>query len=179
MLRRALCIAGLLGSVTAGAYAEDVSIQGCNELLEGEVGVREAAGDVGDTLRVNVTVHAASAIDAFVLAVDVPPGLLTYVGTERGDLTASFQLFGGNWFPGLSQVRIVAGHTAPIPAGATGRLAVVVFEVSAPGQGAFGTSGLQDDLESHVSCEDVHGTSAVDRVAWGRAKGLYRSGARR
>lgn len=159
----------------APAHASDLVIEGCNELLAGEIGVREAIANVGEFVEVAVTVNATDPIDAFQLELDVPPGVLSYVRTDRGDLTTSFDLLDGHWFAPTSRVRIVGvDPVAGLPAGSVGRLAVVVFQVIASGAGAFGTSGLGDDLDSYVSCEDIHDTSNIPPAEWGRIKALYR-----
>jgi hypothetical protein len=168
--------AGFVGLLLAAgpSAAADVVIEGCNELLPDEVGVREAIGDVGDTVSVAVTVHATSPVDAFQVELEVPPGLLSYVRTDPGDLTTSFDLLGGNWFPVTSRVRIVGVDVTGFPAGSIGRLAVVVFQVAAPGTGVFGTTNLADDLAGYVSCEDAHDPSHVLSTEWGSIKSLYR-----
>ena len=168
-------LAGLL-LLAPAAPAADLVIQGCSELLSGEVGVREAVGNVGDLVEVPITIHTMSSVDAFGLEVEVPEGLLTYVRTDPGDLTSGFELFGGNWFSATSRVRIVAGGNTAIPSGVVGRLAVLVFQVAAAGSGAFSTvtEGFTDDLAGYVSCEDVHGTTRIPPVEWGQVKALYR-----
>jgi hypothetical protein len=170
----ALLFLALLATPTPGA-AQDILVEGCNELLAGEIGVASLAGSVGQQLSLPVTVNADSEIHAFVLQVDLPPGLLSYVRTDRGTLTTGFQQLGGNFFAGPDRVRIVGLDSGVgIPPGAAGTLAVLVFQVVAPGTGAFGTSALQDDLAAYSSCEDLHGTSAVSVGTWGRTKAAYR-----
>lgn len=175
--RPLLALLGCALVAASPATAADLVIEGCNYRLPGEIGVREAAADVGQTVEVAITVNAITAIDSFLLELDVPPGVLSYVRTDRGELTQSFWLLDGNWFEATNQVRIVGFGDSPIPDGSVGRLAVVVFEVVAPGAGAFGTSGLEDDLRSgaYVSCEDEHPTTRILPSEWGRVKALYRS----
>ena len=178
--RAAGCILGtallLAATGVAPAAAADLVVQGCSELLSGEVGVREAVGNVGDFVEVPVTIHTMSAVDAFGLEVLIPAGLLTYVRTDPGDLTSGFELFGGNRFTGPDRVRVVAGGSTAIAAGTVGRLAVLVFQIAAPGSSAFATvtEGFTDDLVGYVSCEDVHGTTRIPPVEWGQVKALYR-----
>lgn len=176
MTRRPPASMWILGAVLAAtpAPAADLIIEGCNELQAGEVGVREAVANVGDTVEVPITVNATDGISAFQLELDVPPGVLAYVRTDPGDLTASFLLFDGRSFTGPDRVRIVGVDATGIPAGSVGRLAVVVFQVIAPGVGSFGTSRLLDDLEGYVSCEDVHDTNNIPIKEWGQIKALYR-----
>lgn len=155
--------------------SQDLTVEGCNERLAGEVGVASLSGSVGQELSVPVTVHATSDIHAFVLQVDLPPGLLNYVRTDRGTLTSAFGQLGGNYFASPDRVRIVGlDNGSGIASGAVGTLAEIVFQVAAAGDGALGTSALQDDLSAYVSCEDAHGTSPVSTSTWGRTKATYR-----
>jgi hypothetical protein len=178
----AACLAALPIALLAAALPArgnvDVVVEGCNQMGPREVGVRELSAEIGATVEVAITVNTATAaepIDAFQLWLDVPPGLLSYVRTDPGDLTAGFDLVDGHWFDS-NRVKIVGiAGTSPVPLGVTGHLAVVVFEVVGAGSGAFGTSGLDDDLGAFVSCEDVHGTSRVLETEWGRIKALFRS----
>jgi hypothetical protein len=177
MMRRPPASIWILGAVliAAPAPAADLVVEGCNELLPGEVGVREVVANVGDTVEVAITVNATDPIDAFQLELDVPPGLLAYVRTDPGDLTASFLLLEGRSLTAPDRVRIVGTDTAGgFPARSVGRVAVVVFQVIAPGTGSFGTSALQADLLGYVSCEDAHDTSNIPVTEWGRIKSLYR-----
>jgi len=171
----AVCLVGAFLFAPGLCRGADLVVQGCNQLQPGEVGVREAIGDIGDTVSVAVTVNASHAIGAFVLDVDLPaPGLLTYVRTDRGNLTASWAVLGGHYFSASNQVRIGGFDATGIAAGSAGRLAYMVFVVAAAGTGAFGTSDLLDDLSTYVSCEDVHGTSHLTSTEWGSIKSLYR-----
>jgi len=169
----AVCLVGALFAAPRPGVAADLVIEGCNERLPHEVGVREAVGDIADTVRVAVTVNADTPIAAFRLNLDVPPGVLSYVRTERGDLTSAWFALSGHWFADSSQVRILAIDDPGMAAGSVGRLAVVVFVVTAAGTGAFGTSGFQDDLAEYISCEDVHDTSHITQSEWGGIKALY------
>jgi hypothetical protein len=170
----ALCLAGALLVAPRPGVAADLEIQGCNQLQWGEVGEREAVGDIGDTVRVAVTVNASAPISALQLNLDVPPDVLSYVRTERGNLTSAWFALGGHWFPDSSRVRIIGVDDTGIAAGSIGRLAVVVFVVTAAGTGAFGTSGLQAGLLNYISCEDAHDTSHIPQTEWGSIKALYR-----
>jgi hypothetical protein len=171
----ALCLAGALVVAPRPGIAADLEIQGCNELLPHEVGVREAVGDIGDTVRVAVTVNATAPIFSFVLNVDVPPGVLSFVRADPGDLTAAWAVLAGHWFDSTSQVRIGGfDPSLTIPTGSVGRLAVMVFVVTAAGTGAFGTSDLRDGLGNYVSCEDAHDTSHIPQTEWSNIKALYR-----
>lgn len=171
-----MLLAALL--VPVSALAADLVVEGCNEQLEGEVGVREVVADVGQFVEVPITVHVkgGDTLDAILFSLDVPPGVLTYVRTDRGALTTDPDwLLNGNWFPQTNQVRIVGFNAVtPIPANTIGPVAVVVFQVTAGGVAAFGTSGLSDGLLDYVSCEDAHGTSRIEPTEWGRVKSLYR-----
>jgi hypothetical protein len=158
-----------------GAGAADLVIDGCNERLAGEIGIRELAGDVGETVSVNVTMHTTGPVDAMVLEIEVPPGVVDYVGTAPGELTQGFT-FGGNWFAAASKVRIVASNPNPIPAGTVGRIAEITFLVTAPGSGdAFVLGNFLDDAAAYVSCFDVHGPTPVEAASWGRVKARYGS----
>ncbi|MFN8177995.1 MAG: hypothetical protein U0167_08705 [bacterium] len=170
----AVCLVGALLAAPRLVLAVDLVVEGCNELQPHEVGVREAVGNIADTVRVAVTVNAIAPIAAFVLDVDVPPGVLSLVRAERGDLTAAWAVLSGHQFTATTPVRIGGfdpAHT--IAAGSVGRLAVMVFVVTAAGTGAFGTSGLLDDLANYISCEDVHNTSHITESEWGGIKALY------
>ena len=177
MNRRPSVSLWILGALLAAspAPAADLVIEGCNELQAGEVGVRAAVANVGDTVEVAITVNATRSIQSFQLELDVPPGLLAYVRTDAGDLTASFLLLDGRSSSSPDRIRIVGVDETGIPAGSVGGLAVVVFQVIAPGTGAFGTSGLQDDLQGYYSCEDLHDTIRIPAAEWGQIKALYRS----
>ncbi|MBZ0267594.1 hypothetical protein K8I85_05520 [bacterium] len=151
-------------------------MSGCDQRQPGEVGVGSLQGSIGQTLSVPVSLHAVTSIEAFLLRVDFPPGVLTYVRTDPGNLIGVGDWLNGNLFPADNYVKIV-GITAsgtPIPAGESGTLATLVFQVAAAGVGEFGTSELGDELVGYVSCEDAHGTSAVSPLAWGRVKAAYR-----
>lgn len=165
-------LAGLLVAVPVAAA--DLEIQGCNEMLAGEVGVREAVGNVGEFVEVPITVHTTGTVQAFVLELQVPSGLLSYVRTDVGNLTSGFVACDGAYFPSTHTLRIAGFSTAPIPSGASGRLAVAVFQVVAPGSGTFTTGAFADDLTGYVSCEDVHGSTRIPQVEWGKVKALYR-----
>ncbi len=171
----ALLAAGICIAMTASpAPAADLIVEGCNEMLSGEVGVREAVGNVGDTIQVPITVNATSDIDAFSVDLMVPTGGLQYVDTQPGDLTEDYELVDGHPIaPGV--VRVAGIGTLPIPSGAAGRIAVVRFLIVGPGAGAFSTDRLLDDLAGYVSCEDVHGTTRITPVEWGKVKALYRN----
>jgi len=168
----AIAAAALLGAGAAGAA--DLVIDGCNEMLAGEIGIRELTGDVGDTVSVNVTMHTTGPVDAMFLEVEVPPGVVDYVGTAPGELTQSFT-FGGHWFAGASMVRIVAIDPTPIPAGTAGRIAEITFVVTAADSGsAFALGSFLDDVAGYVSCFDIHGPTAVEAMSWGRLRAGYR-----
>lgn len=173
----ALGIGAALALAAPALRAQDLIVEGCNEQLAGEVGVWQGVGNVGETIAVPITVHATGPIDAFVLNVDLPPGVLSYVRTDRGSLMPqSGSTLRGHFFSATNQVRIegIISQGSAIPMGATGQIAVVVLQVVAPGGGAFGTSRLLDDLSTYVSCEDIHGTTAVESLRWGRIKAAYR-----
>jgi len=160
----------------ASVRAQDLVVSGCDERQPGEVGVGSLQASIGQTVAVPVSLHAVTNIEAFLLQVDFPPGVLSYVRTDPGNLIGTGDWLNGNLFPADHYVRI-AGITAsgsPIPAGASGTLATVVFQVTAAGVGEFGTSNLADQLLGYVSCEDAHGTSAVAPSPWGRVKAAYR-----
>ncbi|MCA9753603.1 MAG: hypothetical protein KC591_15520, partial [Gemmatimonadetes bacterium] len=173
--RRVALLAGTLAAALAPTFAAaaDLTLQGCNELLAGEVGIRELIGNVDDVITVPVTVHTLGPIDAFRLEVEVPPGLVEYVSTSPGNLTQSFT-FGGNWFDAQSKVRIVGSNVNPIPGGSVGRLAEITFRVLASGDDVFTLSGFLDDLTTYQSCYAAHGPSPVDVLGWGRIKSTYR-----
>jgi len=164
--------ATLLGAGAGGAA--DLVIDGCNEMLAGEIGIHELTGDVGNTVSVNVTMHTTGPVDAMVLEIAVPPGVVDYVGTTPGELTQSFT-FGGHWFAAESMVRIVASNPAPIPAGIAGRIAEITFVVTAADSGgAFALGSFGDSIAGYVSCFDIHGPTAVEATSWARIRAQYR-----
>lgn len=167
--------AACLAAAAGPARAADLVVEGCSEMLAGEVGVREAVGNVGDFIQVPITVHATSDIEAFSVDLVVPAGVLEYVDTLPGNLTQGYELVDGHFFSASGVVRIAGIGTAAIPTGAVGQMAVVVFEVVGPGAGAFATDRLIDDLTGYVSCEDVHDTTRITPTEWGKVKALYRS----
>jgi hypothetical protein len=174
-LGRRAGVAVLVTAWAAVAAAQDLVIEGCDERLAGEIGVGELVGNVGQTVNVPVSIHSTTDVDAFLLSVDVPVGVVSYVRTDPGNLTGNFDFIDGNFFSTTSRVRVIGVEVEnAIPAGTTGVLAYLVFEIVAPGAWAFGTSGFGDDIAGYVSCEDVHGTSAVEPTRWGRVKSLYR-----
>ncbi len=147
-------------------------VEGCNELLSGEIGVRELQGAVGDSVDVAVTVHTLGSIDAFGLNLSFPPELLSYVNLSPGDLTAGFTNLSAQESGG---VVTLGGFTlgAPIPTGAAGRIAYLRFVVIGTGSGSFATSSYVDDLQAYHSCESAHGTSPVAAESWGTIKARF------
>jgi hypothetical protein len=175
MMRKLLLLAAL-GLVTAAPVrAADVTILGCNERLAGEIGVREVLADVGDTVEVAVTVNTVGNVAVFGLDIAFPTNLLSFVRADPGELTSGWTLLRGDLAPSQSVVKI-GGYKdgTPIPAGTTGRLAVMVFEVIAAGSGSFSTVALVDDLSGYTPCESVHTPTKVHRRTWGAVKELYR-----
>jgi hypothetical protein len=157
------------------APAQDAVVLGCNEQLEGEIGIRELVGSVGEIIEVPVTIHTTGPVDAFRLEVEVPEGVLVYLGTAAGELTDSFSFVGGNWFENPSRVRILGYGTVPIPAGASGQIAVITFQVAAAGSGEFVTPGdeFQDDIFGYIPCAEVHGPNRITEKTWATVKALY------
>lgn len=150
-------------------------MNGCDQRLAGEVGVGSLVGSVGQQIAVPVSLHAVTVVDAFTLDVDLPAAGLSFVRADGGTLFSGWAFFGGHYIASGNLVRIVAAdNTWPIAAGSVGTVASLVFQVTAAGAGEFGTSNLQDDLAGYVSCEDAHGTSAVEAGSWGRVKAGYR-----
>lgn len=166
--------AAMLVAAGGGALAADVTVLGCNERNPGEVGIRELVADVGDTVAVAVTVHTTAKIDAFALDVSFPNGLLSYVRTDPGDLTAGFSppIF-GRFVDAQGTVRLGGWDPTGIPAGSIGSLAVIHFEVLAAGVDSFSTGAYVDDLEGYVACESAHSPTKILQEAWGRVKALY------
>jgi hypothetical protein len=160
-------------AATVPSLAADASVLGCNERLAGEVGIRELAGDVGDTVGVAVTVRTTGSVDAFALDVFFPEHLLSFDGVDPGSLTAGWTLSGAH-LPALHVVRLGGFSASPIPSGAVGRLAVLRFRVDAAGVDSFATGSYLDDLAGYVACESAHAPTAVQTTAWGRVKSLYR-----
>ena len=158
----------------SAAGAADLVIDGCNEMLAGEIGIHELTGDVGNTVSVNVTMHTTGPVDAMVLEIAVPPGVVDYVGTTAGELTQGFT-FGGHWFAGVSMVRIVASNPTPIPAGTAGRIAEITFVVTAADSGgAFALGNFGDSIAGYVSCFDIHGPTPLEATSWARVRAEYR-----
>ena len=154
----------------------DTIVLGCNEGNPGEVGVRELVADVGDTVRVAVTLHTLGAVDAFSLDIAFPTNELAYVRTERGELTADFGSLEGTFRAADGAVQVSGFNLYPIPAGALGRLAWISFEVVAAGSGAFTSSNYLDDIRAplgYVACESAHPPTSVSVASWGRVKSLY------
>jgi hypothetical protein len=169
--------AGVLAASPARTSSRaETLISGCNERNIGEIGIRELAANVGDTVCVAVTVHSSNEIDSFSLDVAFPTDLLRYVDTAPGDLTEDFFLFSGSYLPGQGQVRVSGAHIAPIASGTTGLLARIRFEVAAPGTGVFETGDYLDDISGYVACEDVHPPTALNGSSWGTLKSRFRAG---
>ncbi len=180
MVRHPPCLAATLlvaclAVAASPAPAADLVVEGCNVMEPGEVGVREALGNVGEFVQVPITVNTTSAIEAFTVDLVIPTDLLVFVDALPGDLTAGFSILDGDFNEETGKVRIGGFGLTPIPAGVAGRLAVVVFEVVAAGTGAFATDRLADGLSGYVSCEDVHGTTRITPTEWGKVKALYRN----
>jgi hypothetical protein len=169
-------MAGLVLAAIAGfpgrSCAQATVVEGCNELLSGEIGVRELHGAVGDSVDVAVTVHTLGSIDAFGLNLSFPSELLSFVVLSPGDLTAGFTNLSAQESGG---VVTLGGFTLgeSIPSGAAGRLASLRFVVIAPGTGSFATSSYVDDVQAYHSCESVHGTSPVSAASWGAIKARF------
>jgi hypothetical protein len=173
---RALAVACCLTFAAPGADAADTTILGCNEGNPGEIGVRELVADVGDTVRVAVTIHTTNPVDAFSLDVAFPTDLLAYVSIEGGELTSGFGWLVGTFHAEDGAVRISGFDIDPIASGAYGRLAWISFEVLAPGDGEFSSSNYIDDIRSalgYVSCESAHTPTSVEESSWGRLKAAY------
>jgi hypothetical protein len=161
---------------TSNANAADTTIFGCNEGKPGEIGVRELVADVGDTVRVAVTIHTTNPVDAFSLDVAFPTDLLAYVSIERGELTSGFSWLDGTYRAADGAVRVSGFDLDAIASGAYGRLAWISFEVLAPGDGEFSSSNYIDDIRSalgYVSCESAHTPTSVEESSWGRLKAAY------
>jgi hypothetical protein len=174
MIRKMQFLAVLGLALGAPARAADVTVLGCNEMLPGEIGVRELVGDVGDTVGVAVTVHTTGDVDAFGLDIAFPTNLLSYVRTDLGELVAAWPIASGTLKPAQGLVRIGGLNGTPIPAGVSGRLAVMFFVVETAGAGSFATVGLVDDLAGYTPCESVHTPTKIERKTWGAVKDLYK-----
>ncbi len=155
------------------AGAQDLTVEGCDERLAGEVGVAALNGNIGQEIGVPISVRTTGNVEAFVLDLELPAGVLTYLRTEPGNLTGGFDLLNGNFFSSTNEVRVSGIAQTPIPPDMVGELAIIVFRVESAGSGAFATSGFLDDISAYVSCEDVHGTSPVEPLSWGRVKASY------
>jgi len=173
-MRKLLLLAALGLATVVPVRAADVTILGCNERLAGAIGVRELLADVGDTVQVAVTVHTAGDLDAYGLEVSFPTGLLSYVRTDPGELTAGWSVSQGTLKPALGVVQVDGWNRTPIPGGVSGRLAVLVFAVDAAGSGRFTTGGLVGDLVGYSPCETIDTTTKIERRTWGAVKELYR-----
>ncbi len=154
--------------------AQDALIEGCSVVEVGELGVGGLAGDVGQYVDVPVYIHTSDEVDAIQVEVAFPTGVLSYVHTQPGVLTAGFTNLGGNFVGG--RVR-VAGLTigAPIPPATEGTIAIVRFEVNAAGSGFFDMpeSFYAGDLGGYAFC-DSSNASPVEPDTWGCVKGRYR-----
>lgn len=174
---RTIAVALATWMVASTAQAADTTVLGCNEGNPGEVGVRELVADVGDTVRVAVTLHTLGAVDAFALDVTFPTDQLAYVAIERGELTSGFSWLEGTYRATDGAVRISGFDLTPIPASTSGRLAWISFEVVAPGSGEFASSNYVDDIREslgYVACESVHAPTSFREATWGRLKAAYR-----
>ncbi len=162
----------------APSFAQTTVVSGCNELLAGEVGVRELAAAVGDSVDVAVTIRTVGTIEAFGLDLVFPAAILSFVGLTPGDLTSDFTNISALEDDG---VVTVGGFTLEeaIPSGAAGRLAYLRFVVTAPGTGSFVTHSYVDDLQAYHSCESVHGPSSVERDSWAAIKAGFQAPAPR
>lgn len=170
-----VCLWTCLLAAAAPVRAQDLVVSGCDQREAGEIGVGSLQGSIGQQIAVPVSLHAVTVVDAFTLDVDLPAAGLAFVRIEPGTLFSGWTFFGGHYIGSGNLVRIVAAdNTQPIAAGSVGTVAFLVFEVTAAGAGEFGTSNLQDDLVGYVSCEDAHGTSAVEAASWGHVKAGYR-----
>jgi hypothetical protein len=159
----------------APARAADVTVLGCNEGNAGVIGVRELLGDVGDTVGVAVTVHTVAAVAEFGLDLAFPTQLLTYVRTDPGSLTAGRGWpIRGTFRPAEGVVRIGGLDPSAIPAGTTGSLAVVQFEVTAPGMDTFATRAFLGDLTGYDACNSSSTPTHINFETWSGVKALYR-----
>lgn len=152
--------------------AQTTTILGCSERLAAEIGVREFVGNVGDTLRVGITIHTSNSVDAFGFQLDYPESLVSYVGLENGNLTVGFtQLSAADSGDHLT----IAGFSLnpDIPAGQVGTLAFVKFRADSAGQDQFRTQAYVDDIAGYIPCEAIHTPSPVAPTTWGRIKSLY------
>jgi hypothetical protein len=164
----------LAASTPPDCRAQTTIVAGCNELVSGEIGVRELMGSVGDTVSVAVTAHTISPVSAFGLDLEFPEALLGYVDLAPGDLTAGFTNLSAQASGGVVTIGGFTLGTA-IPTGAAGRLAHVRFVVLAPGASAFSTSRFVDAIQGYASCEDEHGPSAIAPSTWSRVKSLFQA----
>jgi hypothetical protein len=175
MRGRLLVAAGAVLVLSGTAVsAPDVVVLGCNEGNAGEVGVRELLGAVGDTVGVPVTVHTVAPLDAFGLDLTFPTHLLGYVRTDPGNLTAGWWTVTGSYRAAESAVRIGGLDPGGIPAGITGQLAVVHFEVTAAGADSFFTGSYVDDLKGYAACDSLNSPTKIPIETWANVKALYR-----
>lgn len=174
MTRKFQLLAVLGLALAAPVRAADVTILGCTEMLPGRIGVGELVADIGETVGVAVTVHTTGDLDAFGLDVSFPTHLLRHLRTDLGELVAGWPVAAGALEPAQGVVRIEGLNGTPIPAGVTGRLAVMFFVVEAAGSGSFATVGLVDDLAGYTPCDSGHTPTHIRRETWGKVKELYR-----
>jgi hypothetical protein len=153
------------------ARAADVFIPGCVVSTPGQLGLEEISADIGDTVTVALTAHTNAGISVFGARINYPVSLLEYEGTTAGDLTAAFEVLGGQATgPNLR----IGGWSLStyVPAGASGSLAIVSFVVIAAGTGEFALTDFTDDIASYET--DCAGTVSIAPGAWGRVKARYR-----
>jgi hypothetical protein len=138
-------------AVLAGCPADDGegSGEGAGERIGGQLAVERVGAAAGSTVSYEVRVDGGpSEITAFGLDVTYDPAALSYVGWEKGGLTQGFTQVGAN---GIAEDTVrIGGFTVDgaVPAGATGSLAALQFEVVGTAPSELSIRESMDDLKA-------------------------------
>jgi hypothetical protein len=171
-------------SECATPRTEDTLVCGCFNNGSGEVGFGQSIngesilGDIGEVVTVSVFIHTIGSVAAWGLDVAYPTNVLQYQSAARGNLTATFGIFGANLLPsGVVRIGAFAGQ---IPAGSSGALATISFTIIGAGCAPLCVDGLFDDISvanGYSACLNpgggVSAGDAMQRGSWGYVKALY------